>query len=75
MKRFTFSVVPGKEMAEGKRGGGGALKFNTTLIPPKLTFSVVWGRVVITLNVIQHQISFLLIFFSVLLSSTYFFQG
>ena len=25
-----------------------------TLIPPKLTFSVVWDRMVITLNVIQH---------------------
>jgi len=41
MKRFTFSVRPGKEMAKGKRGGGGAFKFNTTLIPPKLRFSVV----------------------------------
>jgi len=40
-------------MVEGKRGGGGALKFNTTLIPPKLRFSVAWGRVVITtLNIL-----------------------
>jgi len=34
--------------------GGGAFKFSTTLIPPKLIFCVVWSRVVITLNVIQH---------------------
>jgi len=57
MKRFTLMIEQRRsrnEMVEGKRGGGGALKFNTTLILSKLKCSVVWGRVVITLNVVQH---------------------
>jgi len=41
MKRITFSIRPGKEMTKRKRGKGGALKLNTTLILSKLRFSVV----------------------------------
>ena len=39
---------------DGDGDGGGAFKFSTTLIPPKLRISVVWSRVVKTLNVIKH---------------------
>ena len=42
----------------GRESGGGTLKY-ITLILPKLRFNVLWDRLVITINIIQHQISFL----------------